>query len=430
MVGNSLSKILTALLWLSLLLQTTSAVAARGDSNIHPLSVSNETKAAMAKYSLKAYEDGDPAHAVGALLFTPKPRGAGPLPMVVYIPGSGEIGEVARQFRQRAIFERVTSAAFQKKHPCYLLAISPPKDAHTLMGGMPGRPSAMQRAIHGFIRELAGRQRRPKVDLRRIYLTGFSYGGNGAYALAQHYPEAYAAVVPIAALPPLPEYFSGEHPGSWWHFYNEGDYARHGLDASDLERYARMVNAAGGDFRVGAYPSAGHDAWTKAWREDVVWDWVFSKSLGGAARPGAGNAGRPGPASVALAGVRCTASVPGADRACGPERVADGLDATGYLPARPFTRDDWWQAEFAGPVCGRFRLHSGDGRGGLMLKSGYVEISGDGRRWTAAGTFSAKTGTCDFELRKDTRFVRVRSRSPCPVAFRLRRLSAASDGRR
>ena len=30
----------------------------------------------------------------------------------------------------------------------------------------------------------------------RLYLTGFSYGGNGAYALAQHFPNVFAAVIP------------------------------------------------------------------------------------------------------------------------------------------------------------------------------------------------------------------------------------------
>ena len=43
-------------------------------------------------------------------------------------------------------------------------------------------------------------QTKPKVDLNRLYITGFSYGGLGAYALAQHFPGTFAAVVPIAAL--------------------------------------------------------------------------------------------------------------------------------------------------------------------------------------------------------------------------------------
>ena len=84
---------------------------------IRPLAVSAKTKAEMARCSLRAYENCDPTNVVQALLFTPKPVGMNPLPMVVYIPGNGEIGDIARQFRQRAIFDRVTSAAFQEKYP-------------------------------------------------------------------------------------------------------------------------------------------------------------------------------------------------------------------------------------------------------------------------------------------------------------------------
>lgn len=35
----------------------------------------------------------------------------------------------------------------------------------------------------------------------------------------------------------------------------------------------------GGDFQVSYFPDNGHDAWTNAWKEDQIWDWMFSKSL-------------------------------------------------------------------------------------------------------------------------------------------------------
>ena len=170
--------------------------------SVCPLAVGAEAKAEMVRYSLQAYGSGDPTNGLQALLFVPKPMGTRPLPMVVYIPGNGELGDVSRQFRQKAIFERVASRAFQERHPCFLLALSPPQTATTLLGGMPGSPTPMQRAIREFVAEVCRTQRRPRVDTDRLYLTGFSYGGNGAYALAQHYPGDFAAVVPIAALPP------------------------------------------------------------------------------------------------------------------------------------------------------------------------------------------------------------------------------------
>jgi len=394
-----------------------------------PLSVSGEAAPEMYRYSLRAYESCDPTNCVKALLFTPRPVGMNPLPVVVYIPGCGEIGDVSRQFRQRAIFDRVTSAAFQEKYPCFLLAVSPPETAGTMLGGMPDRPSSLQRSVHDFVVALCTAQRRPRADMSRIYITGYSYGGNGAYALAQHFPGTFAAAVPIAALPPLPEYFSKERPGSWWHFHNEGDYSGHGIATDGLRAFAALVNCAGGDFRVGTFPAEGHDAWTTAWREDAVWDWMFSKSLKGPVRQLTKKGRMAEPVSLSLSKAECTASVEGIDHAHGPERAVDGLDATWYESARPFSQGDWWQVDLKTPVAGRVELVSGDGSGGKLLKGAFVEGSVDGRRWTRCGAFSAKDGICSFVSRGKVRFLRVKSASVRSQAICLRRLRIFKDGK-
>lgn len=398
-------------------------------AGVRPLLVSAEARKEMAKYSLSAYENGDLTNRVKALLYTPKPAGMNALPMVVYIPGSGELGEVEGHFRQRAIFERVTSASFQEKYPCYLLALTPPREATTLLGGMPGHPTGMQNAIRDFVLEMAGRQRKPKVDLNRLYLTGFSYGGCGSYALAQHFPGTFAAVVPIAALPPLPEYFVKENPGSWWHFHNEGDYARHGVDTQQIEEFAKLVNDAGGDFRIGTFPAEGHDSWTKAWREDDVWDWMFAKSLKGPVKQLTKAAKKAVPVSASLDSAVCSASIAGADSRHGPERVVDGLDATWYESTEPFSRDDWWQVDFTMPVQGRFTFVSGNADGSKRIRDAYVEGSVDGKKWSNLASFSNKDGSCSFVLRKAVRYMRVRSRSVKPQAVCLRRLKVVKDGR-
>ena len=397
--------------------------------SVRPLAVSAEAKAAMERYSLCALRSCGPTNVVQALLFTPKPVGRNPLPMVVCIPGKGELGDISRQFHQRAIFERVTARGFQEKFPCFLLAVTPPASATTLLGGMPGRPSGMQRAVHEFVLAVCREQKRPKVDGNRVYLTGFSYGGNGAYALAQHFPGSYAAAVPIAALPPPPEYFSESAPGNWWHFHNEGDYARHGVDVRRIEDFAKLVNGAGGDFRVGTFPSEGHDAWTKAWREDAVWDWMFSKSLKGTVKQLTKKGKKVEPVSHSLSSATCSASVPGADSGRGPERVVDGLDATWYESAKPFGVDDWGQVELAEPVRGKFVFSSGDGQGGRKAKNGFVESSADGKRWTRAGSFSSRDGVCSFVARDKIRFLRVRSGSAKPQTICLRRLKLIKDGK-
>jgi len=412
---------------------TASAFAAprekAGMPSVRPLAVVEETKAEMARYSLKAYGNRDATNVVKGLLFTPKPVGMNALPMVVYIPGKGEIGEIEGHFRQRAIFDRMTSAEFQEKYPCFLLALTPPASATTILGGMPGHPTGLQKALRDFVLDICRMQTKPKVDLNRLYVTGFSYGGMGAYALAQHFPGTFAAAVPIAALPPLPEYFDKGHPGSWWHFHNEGDYAEHGIDVQSIDEFAKLVNGAGGDFRVGTFPAEGHDAWTKAWREDAVWDWMFSKSLKGSVKQLTKKGRNAEPVPLSLSSAVCAASVPGTDDGHGPERVVDGLDATWYESAEPFSKSDWWQVDFASPLRGRFILASGDATGKRTLRNAFVESSSDGKRWVRAGSFSGKDGVCSFVSRGQVRFLRVKSGAAKPQKVCLRRLKVVKDGK-
>lgn len=397
------------------------------EPSVRPLAVSDALRTDLARYSLRAYENCDKENVVQALLFTPKPNGRMPLPVVIYIPGNGEIGDVARQFRQCAIFERVTSAKFQEKYPCFLIALTPPTEATTILGGMPGHPTRLQKALRNFILDICRVQTKVKVDMNRLYLTGFSYGGVGAYALAQHFPDMFAAVVPIAALPPLPEYFDRTHPGNWWHFHNEGNYNSRGVDMQDIEAFAKLVNNAGGDFRIGTFPANGHDAWTKTWREDVVWKWMFSKSLKGRSKQIRKRGLTKEAVPISLSSAVCTASVPGVRDSHGPERVIDGLDATWYESSSPFSKSDWWQVDLIEPMRGQFTIVSGDSHGKRFLKSGFAEVSVDGKRWMRMASFSQKNGICTFISRKRLRFLRVRSTDNKAKAVCLRLLKVVRD---
>lgn len=380
------------------------------------------TPSALAKYGLRAGVDGEGTNGVAYLLYTPKAAGRKPLPMLVYLPGRGGRGNVGKLFANKTIFARVTSSAFQKEHPCYLLALAPPVPATTLLGGFPERPSRQQRRLHDAVLRIAGECVRPPVDTNRLYLTGYSYGGNGVYALALHYPGMFAAAVPIAALPPQPEYFSADAPGNWWHFHNEGDYRRHGLDVVELERFRDAVNSTGGDFRIGVYPATGHDAWTKAWREDEVWRWMFSKSL----EEGDRVHRRSTSPSMSFAGARCSATLPGRDSATGPERAIDGLSKTYYFSAKSFGRDDSWQIEFPVPVKGYFKFVSGNAAHENLFVGGFVEVSVDGKKWVRMGTFNVRTGICSFTQKTPVVRARVRNGASRPQPLVLRSCSVTS----
>lgn len=340
-----------------------------------------------------------------------------PLPLLLYLPGSGEIGaDFSRQFSQRTIFERVCSSGFQMNYPCHFLALSPPEGVTTLLGGAPGRPTSDQALLMSAVDAVVASCAHPPVDTNRLYATGLSFGGNGVYALASRFPGRFAAILPVAALPPDGESLSSGFPHACWHFYNEGDYRRAGIAAARLDDFAALVRRAGGDFRVGVYPDNGHDAWSKAWREDAVWDWMLSKRANGE-----------NSASTAfLPKTVCTASIPGADDAHGPERAADGLDATCYVSKEPVSRGDWWMVEFAAPVTGRVSVLTGTREGRGKLAVGFVEVSKDGRNWTRGGKVQRRTGSAAFRA-DGIRFLRVRPEPPRPEVLTLREVRIGDE---
>ena len=272
--------ILTVVLLLSMVLPRVGLVAAPHRTvEMTPVAAEGGLAKELGRYGMTAWRTVNRGPKFSCLAYTPPNAGRKPIPLVVYIPGKGEIGsDLLKQFHQRALFDLVTSQKFQSRHPCHLLALSPPAEATTLVGGGLGCPSRVQQMLRAIVSWMETYAVGPKVDASRIYLVGFSYGGDGVYALANHYPGEFAAAVPISSGCPHPEYVSESSPGNWWHVYNELDFAGCERMFAELNAFKDRVNANGGDFRMGTYPKAGHDAWTAAWREDELWDWMFSRS--------------------------------------------------------------------------------------------------------------------------------------------------------
>lgn len=110
------------------------------------------------------------------------------------------------------------------------------------------------------------------VDVDRIYLTGISMGGYGAWNLATAYPDRFAAVAPICG---------GGDPDSVCAMKDVPVWAFHGArDNVVLIRESRkMVDAlreCGGSVRFTIYPNAGHDAWTRTYENPRLYEWFDS----------------------------------------------------------------------------------------------------------------------------------------------------------
>lgn len=230
-------------------------------------------------------------------------------PLIVFLHGSGERGSDNRaQLKHFAGW--CATDAVQSKHPCFVLAVQCPADetwAPIDINGARERgespkfapePTRAMRAVMQAIDEVLATK---AVDRTRVYLTGLSMGGFGAFDLAVRRPQLFAAVVPVCG---------GGDPATARILAGMPVLIVHGSDDQivpvRLSRVMRDAIAVAARDRVDAaqsttrdgegavatqkrlpnpeyreYAGVGHDSWTRAyaWGEEGVLEWVFARRL-------------------------------------------------------------------------------------------------------------------------------------------------------
>lgn len=114
------------------------------------------------------------------------------------------------------------------------------------------------------------------IDPKRLYLTGLSMGGFGAWYLATTWPHKFAAIAPICG------------GGYWFHGFPQRVcvlketpvWAFHGAkdDVVPLAASEQMVSAlreCGGEVELTVYPNAGHDSWTITYSNPELYRWFL-----------------------------------------------------------------------------------------------------------------------------------------------------------
>jgi predicted peptidase len=118
------------------------------------------------------------------------------------------------------------------------------------------------------------------VDTQRIYLTGLSMGGRGAWRLAVEQPQLFAAVVPICGRMPDMESFLQRLPAlrekPIWVFHGAKDEV---APIEDSDRIVAALRELGSHVRYTVYPEADHDSWTQAYAEEELWAWLSQQRL-------------------------------------------------------------------------------------------------------------------------------------------------------
>jgi len=207
-------------------------------------------------------------------------------PVILFLHGSGERG--ADNLRQIAVGLGDAAREFPQRYHCIIVFPQAPFGeewyGQTELQAMAALNQAMIE-FHG--------------DRRRIYLTGVSMGGAGAWYMARH-PRLFAAVVPVCgevvrqpddpfpsepppdlkALLGAPDPYAalaraiGTTPV--WAFHDADDPV---IPVSESRRMFEALKSAGGNARYTEYPDGGHEAWVRAYADPALPAWLLQQRL-------------------------------------------------------------------------------------------------------------------------------------------------------
>ena len=111
-----------------------------------------------------------------------------------------------------------------------------------------------------------------RVDEARIYMTGASLGGAGAWMLAGAYPERFAAIAPISARTvPLPLARLKNLP--IWALHGDADDV---IPLSESQRTIDALKAIGANVKLTVYPGIGHNLSAQIYGSPELYEWFLS----------------------------------------------------------------------------------------------------------------------------------------------------------
>jgi predicted peptidase len=186
-----------------------------------------------------------------------------PVPLVIFLHGIGERGD-DNEKQMNGWPKIFATPENQAKRPSIIV--------------VPQCPLDKQWNIHNVVEQVVGltedlAENLP-VDKDRLYLTGYSMGGFGTWAVLGNEPELFAAAIPIAG---------GGNPSMAramknvpiWNFHGEKDDV---VAVSSSRKMVEALEEENGNITYTELEGAGHGIADTVLKDEKVHEWLFNQS--------------------------------------------------------------------------------------------------------------------------------------------------------
>lgn len=197
-------------------------------------------------------------------------------PIVVFLHGSGQRGN-DNESQLIGVPKHLTDTVGRIKYPCFILV--PQCSKKDVWVKFPNFPSSLETTRIATpsaaltLEKLDLLIKNLPIDRKRVYVTGYSMGGEGAFDFLTHRPDLFAAAVPICSVSDTAKAkLISKIP--IWAFHGDQDEVNN-------VKYSRLMIAAlekhNGNPKYTEYHGVKHNSWTKAYDEPGLFDWLFSQ---------------------------------------------------------------------------------------------------------------------------------------------------------
>jgi predicted esterase len=198
-------------------------------------------------------------------------------PLLVFLHGAGERGD-DNVSQLKWLPELMVREQRRTQFPCFLLALQCPRGEQwvDVPWGEPDArktPKIASRAMRAVQQALAKVMRNEGVDPARIYVTGLSMGGYGAWDLVARQGQLFAGAVPVCGGgdPMVVRQLLGM-PIEIWHASNDSV-----VPVQRARMMAEQYRLLGVTPRYFEEPNAGHGVWKQAYADGHAINWLFAQ---------------------------------------------------------------------------------------------------------------------------------------------------------